>query len=349
VSGRLELRRGVVVGEEPLTVEVGGELRPAWADTALLGEMREGDEVVVNVAALDRGLGSGGFDVVHVNLTRGLDASAGGDEHVMKLNYSSLQHAVEPVDRPFGEGGEGRSIAVLVLPLHGHLAPAAWAVAEAGSRPAVGYVQTAGGALPGALSRDVAELRERGLLAGHVTAAPAYGGEHEALSVAGALDAAANRLGWDLALVGPGPGIIGSESRLGHGGMAALDSAHASLALGHRTVLSPRLSSADPRERHRGVSHHTLTVMRMLLAGIEVAVPAGEPVAAAQLAEAAGWRHRLREASPDLAGYAAAELPARTMGRSIEKDPLFFAAPLAAGKVLGASSAGGVGSGVPGG
>ena len=72
VSGRLKLRRGVVVGEDPLTVEIDGERRPAWADTALLGEMREGDEVVVNVAALDLGLGSGGFDVVHVNLTRGL-------------------------------------------------------------------------------------------------------------------------------------------------------------------------------------------------------------------------------------------------------------------------------------
>ena len=72
-DGRLQLRRGVVVAEEPLTIEVGGERRAAWADTALLGEMREGDEVLVNVAAVELGLGSGGFDVVHANLTRGLD------------------------------------------------------------------------------------------------------------------------------------------------------------------------------------------------------------------------------------------------------------------------------------
>lgn len=345
MSGRLELRRGVVVGEEPLTVEVDGVERPAWADTTLLGEMRAGDEVVVNVAALDLDLGSGGFDVVHVNLTRGLEPRpAAGEEHVMKLNYSSLQHAVEPVELPvrfmsdIGAKGApeapGRVMPVLVLPLHGHLAPAAWAAAQVSPGLKVGYVQTAGGALPGSLSRDVAELRERGLLAGHVTAAPAYGGELEALSVTGALDAAANRLEWDVALVGPGPGIIGSETRFGHGGMAALDSAHASLALGQRTLLSPRLSSADPRERHRGVSHHTLTVMRLLLAGVEVAVPSGEAVAAAQLAEAAGWRHRLKEVPADLAGYAASGLPARTMGRGIEEDPLFFAAPLAAGVAL---------------
>jgi Protein of unknown function (DUF3866) len=331
VRGRLKLRRGVVVGEDPLTVEVDGERRPAWADEGLLGEMRAGDEVVVNVAALDLGLGSGGFDVVHVNLTRGLAGDGGGEEHAMKLNYTSLQHPVQPVE-PVERGD--RSVPVLVLPLHGHLAPAAWAAAQRRSGLKLGYVQTAGGALPGSLSRDVAELRERGLLCGHVTAAPAYGGEYEAFSVAGALDAAAGALGWDAALVGPGPGMIGSETALGHGGMAALDGAHAALGLGLPTLLSPRLSSADPRDRHRIVSHHTLTVMRMLLAPVEVAVPAGEPVATAVLAEAAGWRHKLREASADLAGYAAAGLPARTMGRDLDEDPLFFAAPLAAGAAL---------------
>lgn len=226
----------------------------------------------------------------------------------------------------------------LVLPLHGHLAPAAWAVAQAVPGLKVGYVQTAGGALPGSLSRDVVQLRERELLCGHVTAAPAYGGEHEALSVAGALDAAANALGWDAALVGPGPGIIGSETRLGHGGMAALDNAHAALALGLPTLLSPRLSEADPRERHRGVSHHTLAVLELLLGAVEVPLPDDSPEVAAQLAEAAGDRHRLAEAQPDLEGYAASGLPARTMGRSLEEDRLFFAAPLAAGRALAGAS-----------
>lgn len=342
MSARLQLRRGVVVSERPLEVEIDGERRRAWADTGLLGEMREGDEVVVNVAALDLRLGSGGFDVVHVNLTRGLDASGEEREHVMKLNYASLQHTVDPVELPVrlsnhmsGKGApEQRLMPVLVLPLHGHLAPAAWAASRAAPGLRLGYVQTAGGALPGSLSRDVARLRGDGLLCGHVTAAPSYGGEHEALSVAGALDAAANGHGWDAALVGPGPGIIGSATRLGHGGMAALDSAHAALALGLPTALSPRLSASDPRERHRGVSHHTLTVLEMLLAPVEVLLPAGEPEVAARLREAAGERHELREVTVDLRGYAESGLPVRTMGRGIEEDPLFFAAALAAGGAL---------------
>jgi hypothetical protein len=339
VDGRLKLRRGIVLSAEPLLVEVAGERRPAWADEALLGEMREGDEVVVNVSALDLGLGSGGFDVVHVNLTRGLDGrGVEGDAHVMKLNYTSLQHPVEPVERPdswlethdTGARGTGRLPPVLVLPLHGHLAPAAWAVAQAAPGMRVGYVQTGGGALPGSLSRDVAELRERGLLAGHVTAAPAYGGEREALSVAGAL-AAAGGLGWDAVLVGPGPGIIGSDTAYGHGGMAALDSAHAALSLGLPTALSLRLSSADPRDRHRGLSHHTKTVLDLLLAPVDVPVPEEEDWIASSLGDT---KHRLHPVPADLGGYAASGLPSKTMGRSLEDDPLFFSAPLAAGTFL---------------
>jgi hypothetical protein len=348
VSGRLDLRRGVVVSERPLVVEVAGERRPAWADEVLLGRMREGDEVVVNVAALDLDLGSGGFDVVHVPLTRGLEAERSGGEHVMKLNYTSLQHPVEPVeatDATFSSHSDEKvsgRFAVLVLPLHGHLAPAAWAAAQASPGLRVGFVQTAGGALPGSLSRDVAELRERGLLCGHVTAGPAYGGEHEAMSTVGALDAAANRLGWDVILVGPGPGIVGSETELGHGGMAALDSAHAALSLRLSTLLSPRLSSSDPRERHHALSHHTQTVLDLLLAPVTVAVPdAGNlergAQALAELSFAASNRHELREAPVDLDAYAASGLPSTTMGRSLAEDPLFFAAPLSAGRILSES------------
>lgn len=343
MSGRLDLRRGVVVSAAPLVVDVGGQHRPAWADTVLLGEMRAGDEVVVNVAAVELGLGSGGFDVVHVNLTRGLGGTERGGEHVMKLNYSSLQHPVDPVEgvpvremSPMGAkvAPEARTgVPVAVLPLHGHLAPAAWAVAQTKPGLRVGYVQTGGGALPGSFSRDVIELRERDLLCGHIAAAPAYGGEHDALSTVGALDAA-TRLGWDAVLAGPGPGIIGSNTEFGHGGMVALDSAHAALSLGMPTLVSPRLSSSDPRERHVGLSHHTYTVLELLLAPVNVACPSDFSDAAAELENAREERHHLHLAHVDLAAYAASGLPTTTMGRKLADDPLFFAAPLAAGHLL---------------
>jgi hypothetical protein len=345
----LKLRRGMVVELEPLTVEVDGERRRAWADESLVGEMAAGDEVIVNTEALDLDLGSGGFDVVHVNLTRGLDGEGASGAHVMKLNYTSLQHPVEPVEAP--NDANARTPPVLVIPLHGHLAPAAWAAAQARPGLEVGYVQTPGGALPGSLSRGVRVLRERGLLAGHITAGPAYGGQHEAISVVGALDAAARRLEWDAVIAGPGPGILGSSTRYGHGGMAALETAHSALALGLPTLASPRLSSSDPRPRHRGLSHHTQALLELVLGTLRVPVPEAElegwpmldadapeggsaQAALDSLIELCADDHDIAVMRVDLDGYAQSGLPATTMGRPIAEDPLFFAAPLAAGRAL---------------
>lgn len=383
----LQLRRAIVIhagppdgSEQELTIELGGHARRAIADVALVGASQARDEVIVNTEALDLGLGSGGYDIVHVNLTRGLagepsPAYPGSTHphfaypdsthphpaypHVMKLNYSSIQHAVSPVEserRP--DLPLRRPVAVLAL--HGQLAPVAWAYAQALPDAKLGYVQTEGGALPGGHSRTVRALRAQGLLAGHITAGAAYGGEREAITTAGALHHGLETLGWDAVVCGPGPGIVGSSSPLGHGGLAALDSAHAALALGCETLLVARMSSGDPRSRHRGISHHTLTVLDLLLAPVTVTLPAGmrSPVGAdlrAGLGSVFGGalpnrpgleldverparitRHDWRRAAVDLPAYAASGLPSRTMGRGLTEDPLFFGAALAGGSALGA-------------
>ncbi len=164
-------------------------------------------------------------------------------------------------------------------------------------------------------------------------------------------------------MCGPGPGIVGSSSPLGHGGLSALDSAHVALALGCETLLVARMSSGDPRARHRGISHHTLTVLDLLLAPVTVALPAGmrSPVGAdlrAGLGAVFGGamagrpgleldaerptaqrpagmtRHDWRRAAVDLPAYGASGLPAQTMGRGLTQDPLFFGAALAGGSAL---------------
>lgn len=400
--GTLKLRRATVVraaapagGEQELVVRLpDGSQRAAIADVGLHGRSEVGDEVVVNVQALDLGLGSGGFDVLHVNLTRGLDSERDGDRqglrgrhdndsqpddardrpHVMKLNYTSLQHAVVPVEQGGPGVSAGRPAAALelslrrpvaVLALHGQLAPVAWAFAQSRPGAKLGYVQTPGGALPGGRSRTVAMLRDRGLLAGHVTAGAAFGGEREAMTTAGGLDHGERELGWDAAVCGPGPGIVGSGSALGHGGMQALDSAHTALALGASTLLVARMSSSDPRERHRGISHHTLTVLELLLAPVTVALPVAEGGPGVRVGgldpdgfhpggldpdsldpdgldldgldlepPASTAHHDWRRAPVDLAGYGQSGLPTETMTRGMAEDPLFFAAALAGGSVL---------------
>jgi hypothetical protein len=330
----LKLRRGTVTtaGEgrdsmQRLEVDVDGESRSARADVGLVGPAEVGDEVVVNVEARDLQLGSGGFDMVHVNLTRGLSGEGTPGAHVMKLNYTSLQHAVFQVEGP--DLMQPLESPVAVIFLHGQLAPVAWAFSQAAPGRSLGYVQTLGGALTGRLSRTVRELRERDLLSGHITVAPAFGGDGEAITATGAIQHAIAELTWDAVVVGPGPGILGSGSALGHGGMAALDSVHGTLALGAPALLVPRMSSGDPRERHRGISHHAATVLSLLLDRVVVAAPEH-----AELPPLPDDRHDWRTREVDLEGYGATGLPTRTMGRELDEDPLFFAAALSGGAVL---------------
>jgi len=333
----LRLKRATVVSagptgalEQRLGIEIDGDRRAAIADVGLVGSSRVGDELIVNVEALDLRLGSGGFDVVHVNLTRGLGGEGTPGARVMKLNYTSLQHAIVAVEEgdpdtaapPPAQLPLTRPVAVLAL--HGQLAALAWAFGQACEGGRLGYVQTAGGALPGGHSCVVRELREQGLLAGHLTAGAAFGGaDGDSVTTAAALDHGLTELRWDAAVAGPGPGILGSASTLGHGGMQALDSAHAALALGCETLLVARMSGTDTRPRHRGLSHHTRTVLGLLLAVVSVALPDGQ--------QGLSDRHTWVAHEADLEGYVASGLPTRSMGR---EDPLFFAAALAAGTAL---------------
>ena len=318
----LVLRRGVVIAAgdpagpmQELDVRLGGERRPAIADVALVGAARIGDDVVVNVAAVDLELDSGGFDVVHANLTRGLAGEGTPGAHVMKLNYTSLQHAVVPVEESAPAGAPlilPADAPVAICSLHGQLAPLAWAFARAAPGARLGYVQTTGGALPGALSETVRVLRRRGLLAAHLTAGQAFGGEGDAVTTAGALQHGFAERYWHAAVCAPGPGILGSGTALGHGGMVALESAHTAAALGCRVVICPRVSGADARPRHRGLSHHTRAMLELALVPFVVAHAGERP-------RAGRGRHDWRRGEADLEGYAAAGLPARTMAARSRK------------------------------
>ncbi|HUB76723.1 MAG TPA: DUF3866 family protein [Solirubrobacteraceae bacterium] len=327
----LRLRRGVVrsvagagAGGQLLEVELdAGGSAAALATLALVGRCEPGDVVIVNTTARELDLGSTAGDIVHVNLTRGLDAQL-APERVLALNYTSLQHAIAPVEAATAATRLPPRAPVAILALHGQLAPLAWALAQAAPGTRLGYVQTAGGALPAAHLEVAAELARRGLLSSRLAAAPAFGGaDGDAITLAGALVHGFAELGWDAAACGPGPGIVGSATALGHGGLAALDALHTVAALGGAPLLVPRLSGSDPRERHRGLSHHTRTVLELALVRPLVALPEGEPRPGAP----GDWR----EAPADLSGYLASGLTAEAMGRA---DPLFFRAALAGGALL---------------
>ena len=319
----LTLRRGrvtaVVERDEGLSrLEVDG--RPCIAYPRLTGPVALGDEVIVNTQARELELGSGGFDVLYVNLTRGLDLPADPGAHVMKLPYTPGQlarlHAEEGRTLPADLAG----LPVVCCSLHSQLAPVC---AGIGTGFRVAYVQLAGGALPVSFSDTLRELRERGFVETSVAVGACLDGEVECVSAAAALLWAA-AAGFDAVVCGIGPGIVGTGTTLGHGGLAAAEAANTASALTGTPVVAVRASRADPRERHRGVSHHTRAVLELCLGDVVVAWPAGF--------DAPAWLERREDV--DVGGWeqACAGLPLSHMGRGPGDDPLFFATAFAAGR-----------------
>ena len=298
----------------------------------LTGPLAVGDEVVVNVQAGSLRLGSGGFDVLVVNLTRGLGLAPEAGAHVMTHPYTPLQAAVRHLEE--GAAGRGEAsddqaaplggLPVVCCSLHAQLAPVC---AGLGDGLRVAYIQLGGGALPVALSDAVRALKARGLIEAAVAVAPCVGGDAQAVSLASALVWAAAQ-GFDAVVCGIGPGVVGTGSRFGHGGLAVAEAANATAALGGRAVVAARVSGADARERHRGLSHHTRSALALCLGDALVAWPAGAPHPAAL-----PGRATLREV--DATGWhtACAGLPLAHMGRGPDDDPDFFAASYAAGRV----------------
>ncbi len=321
----LTLRRGIVTAiverhEGLVRCEVDGG--PCVAYPRLTGPVALGDEVLVNVQARELRLGSGGFDVLHANLTRGLDLAPEPGAHVIVLPYTSLQSAVRHSEEDGALGDALDGLPVVCCSLHSQLAPVCAGIG--GAR--VAYVQLGGGALPVALSDAVRTLKLRGLLEAAVAVAPCSDGDVQCVTAPSAL-AWAVAQGFDVVVCGVGPGIVGTGSRFGHGGLAAADAANAAAALGGSAILCARVSGADPRERHRGVSHHTRAALELCLGPVKVAWPAG--------AQAPDWLEPREQV--DVTGWeeACAGLPLAHMGRGPSEDPAFFAAAFAAGRLAG--------------
>ena len=320
----LSLRRGTVTAiveelDGLARIEVDGEACVAYP--RLTGPVEVGDDVLVNVQARALELGSGGFDVLHANLTRGLGLGTAPGAHVMTLPYTPVQAAVRFVEED-GEMAESLDgMPVVCCSLHSQVVPAAAGVGE-GVR--VAYVQMAGGALPVSLSDSVRALKERGLVETAIATGACVGGDVQAVGVASALAWSAAR-GFDVTICSIGPGIVGTASPFGHGGLAAADAANAASALGGSPVLAVRVSERDARERHRGVSHHTRAVLELAIGRRTVAWPAG--------LEAPDWLEEREEV--DVSGWQAAcgGLPLEHMGRTQDDDPWFFASAFAAGKL----------------
>lgn len=319
----LGLRWGSVsaVGERHdgiVRLEVDG--LPCIAFPRLTGEVEVGDVVLVNEQARQLELGSGGFDVLYANLTRGLRLPGAERAHVMTLPYTPGQHATRFAEEDGSAGPERvRGTPVVCIGLHSQLAPVCAALT--GRR--VAYVQQGGGALPVSLSDTVRALKARKLLETAIAVSPCLDGDVQCVTVASALVHATGR-GAEVVVCGIGPGIVGTGSRFGHGGLAVADAANAASALGGVPIVAPRVSFVDERERHQGVSHHTRSALELCLGEVRVAWPKG-------LERPDG----LEVEEVDVRGWETncGSLPLSHMGRGPNDDPWFFAAAFAAGRL----------------
>jgi hypothetical protein len=354
----VRLRTGTVVGARrrwpgavELDVTVGAQTVPALAYPALVGEPEPGDRVLLNVSALVLGLGTGGYALVVALPDRAATSLAepaappdrtGG--HVVKARYTPLQAVVLGVDEPasphhdlLAAVDDLGGMPVVTADLHSAL-PAVLAGVRAQLPDAqVAYLMTDGGALPAWFSRTVDGLRD--LLVGVVTVGQAFGGDLEATTVHSGLLAARYVLGADVTIVAQGPGNQGTGTPWGFSGVAVGDAVNAAAVLGGRPVGSLRISGADPRPRHRGVSHHSLTAYgRVALAPADLVVPADLPAELADLVDAAlaplAERHRLVYVPTDGLDEALRALPVKlsTMGRDLDADHAYFLAAAAAGR-----------------
>ena len=350
-------RRGIVravtdarPGAQEVSVELGdGATAPAIHYLDLGGPVSPGDTVILNTTAVELGLGTGGVHLVIA--VEGREEAGEAPGRVVKARYTPIQTAVASVEETHGELLERspglRQTPVVCAPLHSMIAPIAAGVKRSADARVI-YVMTDGAALAGGFSGLVAELREQELLDGWITCGQAFGGELEAVTIWTGFLAATEILEAEVIVVADGPGNLGTETTWG---VTALSSGHALMAartLDGRPVPALRVSFADERERHRGVSHHSLTILGDVCT-VDVNVPV--PVLADEEQRAAVWDalrsrkleelHHLVEVdgSPAVEELRERNLDVRTMGRGVDDDPAFFLAAGAAGVLAGRMAA----------
>ncbi len=298
-------------GAVEVTVTVGdeGDVR-ALAYPSLVGRPRLHDRVLLNTTAVSLGLGTGGYALVVAIPDRLPADPPSGPGHLVKARYTPLQATVLGVDEQESEhhalmrdADDLGGMPVVVADLHSALPAVIAGVRAAAPEASVAYVMTDGGALPAWFSRTVAALRDAGLLAGCVTVGQAFGGDLEAVTLHTGLLASRHVVRADVVVVAQGPGNLGSGTRWGFSGVAAGEAINATAALLGRPVASLRVGFADPRPRHRGVSHHSLTAYgRVALAPADVVVPlvgGDEEARIRQDAAPLAPPHRLVEVSVD--------------------------------------------------
>ena len=291
-----------------------------------------GDRVVVNTTAVELGLGTGGWHVVHWNLAASRRGPRSRDRHRDEAAVHEPAGRRRRTSEPPTASDRSTGMPVVVAGLHSQVAAIAVAFKHARPDARLVYVMTDGGALPIALSDLVCELRERGLLDATVTCGHAFGGDYEAVSVYGALAVARHVADADAVVVAMGPGSAGTAdpARLQRRSRSGPSSTRPTALGGYadrRTARLVRRPATAPSRRLAPQRHDARRSRRA--AGCTVALPRvggdEERQLRADLAAAGiDTRHELVDVAPvgivDLLD-ATRDLHVVSMGRPAADDP----------------------------
>lgn len=332
-------------GVQEIFVDLEGKEEKALNYTFISGEVYEGNRVLLNTTAVALGLGTGGYHFVMANLSSP-QIQAEGLGHIMKLRYTPYQLQVlageeeaSPLHKEVSKFTSLKGTPVVVGTLHSQLPPIAVGIKETSPKLKVAYVMSDGAALPLPMSRLVHGLKQKGLIDMTITYGHAFGGDYEAVSKFSAL-ALAKSLGADVIVVTMGPGIVGTGTKWGYTGVEQGEVINAANILKGKVFAVPRISFADKRERHQGVSHHFLTALgEVALTSCTIPLPeleaAKEYLIRQQLGKAGLLTKHKLEIVPSSKILSSMEkkyqIKVTTMGRSLEQDREFFLAATSAG------------------
>ena len=337
---------------QELLIQMDGQGKPekAYNYPKINHPIKKGEKVIVNTAAVKLGLGTGGRHFVIPEYATPKESQFPG--HIMKLRYTPWQFpvlAAEEEDSPYHEllkeCATLEGTPVVVAPLHSMLPGVILGFRAIFPNPRIAYIMTDGAALPIALSDLVRELKRKQLLDLTVTSGHAFGGDLEAVSIPSAMLAAKQALNPDLIIIALGPGIVGTGTTFGFSGVEQSWYIDVVSKLHGKAVVVPRISDADSRERHLGISHHTLTILQLsnhpALLGLSRRIPKPlfdqiiDKLRNHQVLKEHHWY--LVDDPPAEEQFKEYQIQIKTMGRTIQEDPWFFQSSFTTGYLAGKS------------
>ncbi|QQY80840.1 DUF3866 family protein [Keratinibaculum paraultunense] len=270
----LSYRKGKVVEIEDedeqvswLIIDLDGKIAKAVNYNGLTGKAKIGDIIIVNTTAVELSLGTGGTHFVIFNYSNETK-DFHGSGHIMKLRYTPIQikclaaeEENSPYHKVFNTFKSLDNHIFIVGSLHSMLAPIVAMLKYLNENIKINYIMTDGGSLPIFFSNTVRILKEKKLIENTITIGHAFGGDLECTNIYTGLIAAKEILKGDVTIITMGPGIVGTDTKYGFSGIEQGYIIDAINTLGGQPIIVPRISFQDKRDRHKGISHHTRTIL----------------------------------------------------------------------------------------